>query len=392
MKRVTAIMILLALGISCQETDTSKEAGNDSIARDRLRKTQSLEVCQALLNEAGKVDTTDVGAALASYDKVLAALNKHKSHIDPTRWLTMKSKAELARAKLMKTQASKETPATGGEPERKAKVKALLKQLADESLENRQAALAELRDTLRRRDAPELWEELDRNDDPELELLDLVILVEGRWRLPDKGWTTDTSEFFRRWEKEFQDLGCQATVSMGQDYKVRLYVSIRPEKWTGVINLIRILEPECLFLTVRGSLTNITFLGTLANLEYLDLEHTGVTDLTPLKGLPNLRSLGLHNTGVTDLTPLKGIQNLKSLDLKNTKVTDLTPLKGVRKLRWLELQNTKVTDLTPLKGLRYLRYLRLHNPGVTDLTPLKGMPDLEISEKIGPHTWQGKNP
>ena len=129
-----------------------------------------------------------------------------------------------------------------GEPERKVRVQALIKQLADESLENRQAAYAELRDTLRRRDIPELFKEFDRNDDTTL--LDLHILVEGRWRLPDKGWTTDISECIRRWEKEFQDLGCQATVSIGFDKKVGLDVRISPEKWTGVINLILILEPD----------------------------------------------------------------------------------------------------------------------------------------------------
>ena len=263
------------------------------------------------------------------------------------------------------------------ESERKARVQALIEQLADESLENRQAAYAELRDTfVRKRDIPELTKEIARNANGEvtMSLRNLITFMERRWRLPDKGWTTDISEFFRRWEKEFQDLGCQATVSMGQDSKVRLNAPIRPEKWTGVINLILILEPE--FLTLRGSLTNITFPGTLASLEHLDLEHTGVTDLTPLKGLQNLRGLNLQNRGVTDLTPLTGMQNLAWLELQNTEVTDLTPLKGMPKLRRLELQNSKVTDLTPLKGLPNLRKLYLQNTKVADLTPLKGMPNL----------------
>ena len=257
-----------------------------------------------------------------------------------------------------------------GEPERKVRVQALIEQLADESLENRQAAYAELRDTfVRKRDIPQLKKECDR-DDPEVELFlwELLESVETGWRLPDKGWTTDIDECIRRWEREFRDLGCQAKMILDQSRDLYLGVQISPEKWTGVSNRILTLEPE--LLKLRGSLTNITSLGTLANLKSLTLEHTGVTDLTPLKGLPRLRSLYLENTKVTDLTPLKEVPNL----------------------RWLELENTKETDLTPLKGLPNLRFLRLRNPGVTDLTPLKGMPDLEVSERVGPQLWRGKNP
>ena len=259
---------------------------------------------------------------------------------------------------------------TDGEPERtperkserEVRVQALIKQLADESHENRQAAYAELRDTfVRKRDVPELTKEIFQNDNPEvhMSLQKLLTFMERRWRLPDKGWTTDIDEWIRRYKKEFQDLGCQATVGIGQDNRVRLAVRIRPEKWTEVIDLILIIEPE--MLALRGSLTNITFLGTLANLEELDLSNTNVTDLTPLRGMAKLWELNISNTGVTALTPLKGLSSLRILHLKNTGVADLTPLKGMPNLWRLYLQNTKVTDLTPLKGLRYLTWLYLDN-------------------------------
>jgi len=306
-----------------------------------------------------------------------------------------------------------------GEPERKVRVQALINQLADESLENRQAAYAELRDTfVRKRDIPELTKEIARNASPEvtMSLRNLITFIEGRWRLPDKGWTANISECCRRYEKEFQDLGCdpawvheeEAIVCEGgkyvSKYRLRLDVDVAEvpiEKRTGVIDLILTLEPESLALW--ESWANMTFLGTLWNLEELDLQNTKVTDLTPLKGLPKLETLGLENTRVTDLAPLKGLPKLEYLGLENTKVTDLTPLKGLPNLAYLHLQNTgvadltplkglpnlaylhlqntKVTDLTPLKGLPRLRHLYLQNTGVTDLTPLKGMPDLQIFEK-----------
>jgi Leucine-rich repeat (LRR) protein len=273
-----------------------------------------------------------------------------------------------------------------GEPERKVRVQALINQLADESLENRQAAYAELRDTfVRKRDIPELTKEIARNANPEvtMSLRNLITFIEGRWRLPDKGWTTDISECRRCYEKEFQDLGCDLAVvfkggGMGE-YLLTLDVDVPEvpiENRTGVINLILTLEPESLMLW--GSWGNITFLGTLANLEKLHLGDTKVADLTPLKGLPRLRYLELGDTKVTDLTPLKGLPNLAYLHLQNTGVSDLTPLKGMPKLKWLDLQDTGVTDLTPLKGLPNLEYLHLENTKVADLTPLKGLPKLHV--------------
>ncbi len=75
---------------------------------------------------------------------------------------------------------------TVGEPERQARVQALVKQLADESRENRQGAYAELRDTfVRKRDIPELTKEIARNANPKvtMSLRNLITFIEGRLRL-----------------------------------------------------------------------------------------------------------------------------------------------------------------------------------------------------------------
>ena len=277
-----------------------------------------------------------------------------------------------------------------GEPERKVRVQALIKQLADESRENRQAAYAELRDTfVRKRDIAELTKEIARNANPEvmMSLRNLIPFIKGRWRLPDKGWTTDIGECSRCYEKEFQDLGCDLAIVSHRggigEYLLTLdvdFTEVPIENRTGVINLILTLEPES--LKIWSSWANITFLGTLSNLEKLDLENTKVTDLTPLKGLPRLRDLELGGTKVTDLTPLKGLPNLAYLGLQNSGVTDLMPLKGMPKLKSLGLRDTKVPDLTPLKGLPKLYGLSLGNTQVTDLTPLKGLPELKSGDTI----------
>ncbi len=215
-----------------------------------------------------------------------------------------------------------------------------------------------------------------------MSLRKLITYMRGRWRLPDKGWTTDIDECSRRYEKEFEALGYDVasvyrTKGMEEVSLLSLHVGVvevPSENMTGVINLVLTLEPESLELW--GPWTSIAGLGTLVNLKELDLKNTRVSDLTPLKGLPNLKKLELQFSKVTDLTPLKGLPNLRFLALGNTKVSDLTPLKGMPNLQCLYLQNTKVTDLTPLKGLAELRILNLENTNVTDLTPLKGLPVL----------------
>jgi len=137
--------------------------------------------------------------------------------------------------------AEPERNASGAEPEwkareleRKAKVQSLIKQLSDESLDNRKAAFTELRDTyIRKRDIAELNKEIDRHTNPEVEsfLFDLQVLVEfgDHWRLPDKVWTTDVSECERRWRKEIEALGCEASLIGVQDEGLYLTIPIKSE-------------------------------------------------------------------------------------------------------------------------------------------------------------------
>ena len=156
---------------------------------------------------------------------------------------------------------------------------------------------------VRKRDIPELTKEIARNANPEVttSLRNLITFMEGRWRLPVKGWTTDFDECSKRYEEEFEDLGCPGVVGQLSQLRPKrivqldlLDVPIGAENRAGVIDLLLTLEPEA--LTLFGSWTNITFLGGVENLEELNLQSSDVTDLTPLKGLPRLKSLELENT------------------------------------------------------------------------------------------------
>jgi len=256
------------------------------------------------------------------------------------------------------------------ELERKARVQVLINQLADDSTEKRQVAYSELRDTfVRKRDIPELTKEIARTASPEVKksLGELIPFIDGKWRLPDKGWTNDLKECGEAYRKEFRKLGCGG-YQVPCDYRPKFFelemldFPAEAEVRRDVIDLILTLEPESLRLwgaPDSSGWESISFVSSLSNLEELTLTLTLVTDLTPLKGLPKLNQLNLLGGKVTDLAPLKGLSSLRELVLDEVPVTDLTPLKGLTGLRKLSLLDTPVTDLTPLEGLPNLKTLHV---------------------------------
>ena len=126
--------------------------------------------------------------------------------------------------------------------------------------------------------------------------------------------------------------------------------------------------------------------GTLQNLEVLDLQNTATTDagMKHLADLNRLHVLRLELTQVTDegLKSLQRLTNLQVLHLDKTPITDtgLKNLRGLINLRVLHLNATKIGDrgLTHLEGLHHLKWLSLDNTlvGNGGLPVLKSMPNL----------------
>jgi internalin A len=148
---------------------------------------------------------------------------------------------------------------------------------------------------------------------------------------------------------------------------------------TGVTDVSPLAELEKLRTLdlMNTGVADVSPLAGLENLQILTLSDTGVTDVSPLAGLKDLQLLNLMNTGVTDVSPLAGLEKLRTLSLSYTGVTDVSPLAGLKKLRTLSLSYTGVTDVSPLAGLEKLRTLYLSGTGVTDVSPLAGLENLQ---------------
>lgn len=167
--------------------------------------------------------------------------------------------------------------AGNGEATRKARVQTLIKQLANESTDRRNAIYEELRGSqVRKRDIPTLINVIERNENPEVTVLlqSLVSFMNESWRLPNGEWTSDIGESSKAYEEEFGKLGCFVVLSEYPGYspKPDLILDIfdypaETKKVERIIDLIQILEPEALALPTDWD--DIEFVETLTNLEEL---------------------------------------------------------------------------------------------------------------------------
>lgn len=103
-----------------------------------------------------------------------------------------------------------------------------------------------------------------------------------------------------------------------------------------------------------------------------------VTDETcePMKYLRSVRYMDLgHNDTLTDLSFLGYMPDLEICILSGCAASDLSGIEKCKKLEFLELANCqKMADLSPLEGCTNLKYLNLCYTKVSSLTPLEELP------------------
>ena len=94
---------------------------------------------------------------------------------------------------------------------------------------------------------------------------------------------------------------------------------------------------------------DLELLKYVPGLKALDLGHNSFTDLNFLRFYPDLELLIIsNNEHVDDLTEVGKLQHLKYLEVHNTRVSDLSPLSACTEMLDLNVSSTLVTDLSPL--------------------------------------------
>lgn len=148
--------------------------------------------------------------------------------------------------------------------------------------------------------------------------------------------------------------------------------------WTMVISCN---NPKHRERTVHRIRTDITAFSTLHNnkctehtskdmeiLKYcknllaLDIGHNHVNDLSFLYDLPHLKVLIVAcNIDLNDITPIGSLKELQYLELFKNDVRDISCLANCTELVDLNLCYNRISDLTPIEGLTHLRRLWLYN-------------------------------
>lgn len=97
------------------------------------------------------------------------------------------------------------------------------------------------------------------------------------------------------------------------------------------------------------------------NLKALDLGHNHITDLSFLYDHPDLHILILgRNDAITDITPIGSLKELEYLEIFSNKITDISPLVNCTHLLDLSLCNNLIEDLSPLCEIPSLQRLWLY--------------------------------
>ncbi|MBI3775703.1 MAG: leucine-rich repeat domain-containing protein [Gammaproteobacteria bacterium] len=103
---------------------------------------------------------------------------------------------------------------------------------------------------------------------------------------------------------------------------------------------------------------NLAYLSGLTNLEVLELDsNPSITDISALAPLTNLNTLSLQFNSVVDVTPLSSLTQLIELRLFGNQIVNVSPLAGLTTLNFLHLGNNKIGGSNGIGGLDSLTAL-----------------------------------
>ena len=131
-----------------------------------------------------------------------------------------------------------------------------------------------------------------------------------------------------------------------------------------------------------NSVSDLSPLEGLTQLERLDLWQNSVTDISALIGLTNLTHLGLVGNNISDMSVLTGLTNLESLWLDGNPIADISALAGLTQLIRLGLDSTSISDISALAGLTNLTWMRMERNNISDLSPLVANAGLGTGDEI----------
>lgn len=131
---------------------------------------------------------------------------------------------------------------------------------------------------------------------------------------------------------------------------------------------------EKLRLTGNVDIKDISPLGNLTNLVFLDLEMTGTEDISCFEKLTKLTQLSISDTKVKDVSVIEKLTLLETFYMNNLENLDQTTIKLPNQLMYFYCNNNGLTNVEFLKDLMALSTVELSNNALTDLSSLSSKP------------------
>lgn len=140
--------------------------------------------------------------------------------------------------------------------------------------------------------------------------------------------------------------------------------------------------PKLQRLTLSNcGLSTIADLAGARYLTYLDLSSNTLRNLEPLSGTA-LVELHLQHNAVTDLSVIGSLAQLEKLDVSFNSISNLLPLTTCPKLSWLNAGHNQVADVNGIENFPVLSHLELDNNQLRDVTALgkcAGLTELNVA-------------
>jgi len=123
-------------------------------------------------------------------------------------------------------------------------------------------------------------------------------------------------------------------------------------------------------------LEDASAVGSLAQLEYLDLSGHDLTSVAFLASLKALRSLRLSGNQLADLSALDEMSGVWGLDLGSNSLNDLDGVAGMVSLQSLGVPDNELSSLAPISALTQLVLVNAAGNQLSTLPDLSGLPNL----------------
>lgn len=213
-----------------------------------------------------------------------------------------------------------------------------------------------------------------KSSDKELDLSNMFLSYENtkdilslfpKLKKVDLSESTLNNEECDRLRSDYKDIEINWTVHMG--------------RWSVRTDAVAFSVLIKYFDYVRLTSEDISVLKYCTKLKALDLGHQAITDISVIGDyLPDLRILILADNKITDITPIGKLKDLHYLELFINPISDISPLSNNKKLVDLNLANlNKVTDITPILDLPLIERLWVNNMGI-------GWKNIELLRKTYP--------